>query len=77
VSGVKRRVVREWPLVGIGFVTTVIAAVAERFVASSRSPPPTSTNEDLLRHLRLLNRRPDALESHIAPHLRDDDRRAA
>src|SRR3954454_2376258 len=64
-------------LVGIGFLTTVIAAVAERFVASSRSQPPTSINEDLLRELRLLNRRLDALESRIASHLLDDDRRAA
>src|SRR3954471_12214469 len=43
-------------VVGIGFLTTVIGAVAERFLASNRTQAPAAGNEDRLRELRALNR---------------------
>src|SRR4051812_34040575 len=46
-------------VVGIGFLTTCIGAVAERFLTSTRRGELTVENEDLLRELRALNGRLD------------------
>src|SRR3954447_5050844 len=52
-------------VVGIGFLTTVIGAVAERFLASTRRQELAVENEDLLRELRGLHRRLDSLEARL------------
>jgi voltage-gated potassium channel len=64
-------------VVGIGFLTTVIGAVAERFLTSTQRREVAVDNEELLRELRALNRRLDALESRIETHRQYDHRRAA
>src|SRR3954451_15488932 len=46
-------------VVGIGFLTTVIGAVAERFLASTRAQESGVGHEDVLRELRALHRRLD------------------
>jgi voltage-gated potassium channel len=62
-------------VVGIGFLTTVIGAVAERFLASSRRQQAGAGHDDVLRELRALHRRLDAIEARIGE--RDEARRAA
>jgi voltage-gated potassium channel len=64
-------------VVGIGFLTTVIGAIAERCLTSTHRREVAVDNEELLRELRALNRRLDALESRIETHQQDDRRRAA
>jgi voltage-gated potassium channel len=64
-------------VVGIGFLTTVIGAVAERFLASTRAQDPAVGHEDLLRELRALHARLDSMEARIAAQPEDDHRRAA
>jgi hypothetical protein len=44
-------------VVGNGFLTTVIGAVAKRFLAATRRRELTPGNEDLLRELPALNTR--------------------